>query len=301
VTTHPTGDQYEITFQEQRAVITEVGAILRVYSVDGRDVIAGFGEDEVVTKGRGMQLLPWPNRIRDGQYTFEGEEQQLDLSEPDRHNAIHGLVRYVVWDLMDFTGDSVTQRVRVYPQAGWPGILEATVTHSLSPDGLEVRVSAKNIGSTPVPFGYAAHPYFTVGEAVVDDIELEIPAATYLEVDDRLLPIELVSVEGREQDFRSAHPLGPVVLDTAFTDLSRDANGRARVKLRLGDRYAEMWCDESYGWLQVFTGEHLRDINLAVEPMTCGPNAFNPGPTEDGVIVLGPGEAFAGVWGVVGR
>lgn len=282
-------------------MVTEVGAILRVYSVDGRDVIAGFGEDEVVQKGRGMQLLPWPNRVRDGQYTFAGVRQQLDLTEPERHNAIHGLVRHVVWDLMDFTGDAVTQRVRVYPQPGWPGILEATVTHSLSPDGLQVSVSAKNIGSTPVPFGYAAHPYFSVGESVVDDIVLEVPAARYLEVDDRLLPIELRSVEGREQDFRSAHPLGSVVLDTAFTDLRRDPDGRARVTLRLGDRYAEMWCDGSYGWLQVFTGEHLRDINLAVEPMTCGPNAFNPGPTEDDVIVLEPGASFSGAWGVVGR
>ncbi len=301
MTTHPTGDQYEITFQEQRAVVTEVGATLRVYSVDGRDVVFGFAEDEVVRGGRGMQLLPWPNRIRDGRYTFDGVEQQLDLSEPERHNAIHGLVRHVVWDLMDFTGDSVTQRVRVYPQPGWPGILEATVTHALGPDGLEVTVSAKNIGSTTVPFGYAAHPYFTVGEEVVDDIVLQLPAATYLEVDDRLLPIDLVPVEGREQDFRTPHPLGSVNLDTAYTDLSRDADGRARVKLVRGDRYTEMWCDASYGWLQVFTGEHRRDIALAVEPMTCGPNAFNPGPTDGDVIILEPGGSFSGRWGVVGR
>jgi aldose 1-epimerase len=301
VTTHPTGDQYEITFQEQRAVITEVGATLRVYSVDGRDVIAGFAEDEVVHGGRGMQLLPWPNRIRDGVYTFDGVEQQLALSEPTRHNAIHGLVRHIAWDLMDFTGDAVTQRVRVYPQPGWPGILEATITHSLGPDGLEVRVGATNIGSTPVPFGYAAHPYFTVGESAVDDIVLELPAASYLDVDDRLLPIELVGVEGREQDFRSPHPLGSVNLDTAYTDLTRGEDGRARVRMSLGDRYAEMWCDGSYGWLQVFTGEHRRDINLAVEPMTCGPDAFNPGPTSEGRIVLEPGASFSGRWGVVGH
>jgi aldose 1-epimerase len=301
VTTYPTGDQYEITFQEQRAVITEVGATLRVYSVNGKDVIAGFAEDEVVQGGRGMQLLPWPNRIRDGRYTFNGVDQQLALSEPTRHNAIHGLVRHIAWDLMDSTGDSVTQRVRVYPEPGWPGILEVTITHTLSSEGLEVAVTATNIGSTPVPFGYAAHPYFTVGENVVDDIVLELPAATYLDVDDRLLPIALVPVEGREQDFRSAHRLGSVNLDTAYTDLTREADGRARVRLQLGDRYAEMWCDASYGWLQVFTGEHLRDINLAIEPMTCGPNAFNPGPTQDGVIVLEPAASFSGRWGVTGH
>ncbi|MET0695226.1 MAG: aldose 1-epimerase family protein [Propionibacteriaceae bacterium] len=301
MTTNPTGDQYEITFQEQRAVITEVGATLRVYSVDGRDVVSGFAEDEVVHGGRGMQLLPWPNRIRDGVYTFNGVEQQLALTEPKRHNAIHGLVRHVVWDLMDFTGDSVTQRVRVYPQPGWPSTLEASITHTLSSDGLEVKVSATNIGSEPVPFGYAAHPYFTVGEDVVDDIVLQLPAKSYLEVDDRLLPVEIKRVKGTEQDFRKPHPLGSVGLDTAFTDLIRDDDGRARVKLSLGDRYAEMWCDETMGWLQVFTGDDRRDINLAVEPMTCGPDAFNAGPTDADVVVLAPGASFTGRWGVVGR
>lgn len=301
VTTHPTGDQYEITFQEQRAVITEVGATLRVYSVDGRDVVSGFAEDAVVHGGRGMQLLPWPNRIRDGLYTFDGVAQQLDISEPKRHNAIHGLVRHVVWDLMDFTGDAVTQRVRVYPQPGWPSALEATITHTLSSDGLEVTVTATNIGAEAVPFGYAAHPYFTVGEDVVDDIVLQLPAASYLEVDDRLLPLEIKSVEGTPEDFRTAHALGSVGLDTAFTDLIRDPDGLARVKLRRGDRYAEIWADASMSWLQVFTGDERRDIALAVEPMTCGPDAFNAGPTEADVVVLQPGETFTGRWGVVGR
>lgn len=301
MTTQPTGDQYEITFQDQRAVVTEVGATLRVYSVDGRDVVSGFAEDEVVHGGRGMQLLPWPNRIRDGRYTFDGVEQQLALTEPTRHNAIHGLVRHVAWDLMDFTGDSVSQRVRVYPQPGWASALEATITHTLGPDGLEVKVSATNIGAVAVPFGYAAHPYFTVGEEVVDDIVLKLPAASYLEVDDRLLPVAVRPVEGLVEDFRTPHALGTANLDTALTDLTRDADGRARVTLALGDRYAEMWADEAFGWLQVFTGEHRRDIALAVEPMTCGPDAFNPGPTDSDVVVLQPGDSFTGRWGVVGR
>ncbi len=301
MTTHPTGDQYEITFEGHRAVVTEVGATLRVYSVDGRDVVSGFGADEVVHGGRGMQLLPWPNRIRDGRYTFDGTEQQLALTEPKRHNAIHGLVRHVPWELVSHSADSVTQRVRVYPQPGWPSILEATLTHAVSAEGLGVEVAATNVGAKPVPFGYAAHPYFTVGEDVVDDIVLELPAASYLEVDDRLLPIKVTPVEGTDKDFRAGHRLDSVNLDTAFTDLARDTDGRCRVKLSMGERYVEMWGDETMTWLQVFTGEHRRDIALAVEPMTCGPNAFNPGPTEAGVIMLQPGESYTGRWGVVGH
>ena len=112
-------------------MVTEVGATLRSYQVDGRDVVHGFAVDEVVKGGRGQNLLPWPNRIRDGRYTFDGVDQQLALSEPARHNASHGLARHVPWVLVDHTGDAVTQRVRVFPQPGWPGILEATVTHRL--------------------------------------------------------------------------------------------------------------------------------------------------------------------------
>jgi len=298
---YPTGEQYEIVSGEHRAVVTEVGATLRTFTVGGREVVRGFEAHEVVRGGRGMQLLPWPNRIRDGRYTFAGTEQQLALSEPKRHNAIHGLVRHVPWNLAERTPESVTQQVRVYPEPGWPGIIEASITHTVSERGLEVGVRATNIGDTDVPFGYAAHPYLSVGEEQVDDVAVTVPAASYLEVDDRLLPVRISPVEGTENDLRAGLPLGSTVLDTAFTDLIRDQDGRWRVRLALGDRYAELWGDTTMTWIQIFTGEHRRDIALAVEPMTCGPDAFNQGPTHDGMIVLAPGESYDGRWGVLGR
>jgi aldose 1-epimerase len=301
VTTHPTGDQYEIAFAQQQAVVTEVGATLRVYRVDGRDVLRGFAENEVIHGGRGQQLLPWPNRVRDGKYTFAGSAQQLDLSEPTRHNAIHGLVRHLAWILVSQTASSVTQRARVYPQPGWPGVLEATITHTVDADGLTVEVMATNIGAVSLPFGYAAHPYLSVGEDAVDDIVLELPADSFLEVDDRLLPIAVKPVQDTEKDFRSAHALGSVGLDTAYTGLRRADDGRWRVKLARGQRSAELWGDQTMSWLQVFTGDERRDISLAVEPMTCGPDAFNEGPTHADLIVLEPGESFSGRWGIRGQ
>ena len=299
--TNPTGEQYEIVAGDHRAVITEVGATLRSYTVAGNHVVRGFEADEVVHKGRGQQLLPWPNRIRDGRYTFDGTEQQLALSEPDRHNAIHGLARHVVWDLVEQTEDSITQSVRIYPQIGWPGVLEAVLTHTVSDRGLQVTVRATNIGSTDVPFGYAAHPYLTVGEEQVDDVSITVPAARYLEVDDRLLPVRLSPVDGTESDLRSGAPLGSANLDTAYTDITPDADGRWRVQLSLGDRHAELWGDSTMTWIQVFTGEQYRNLSIAVEPMTCGPDAFNEGPTHDGMQVLAPGKVYLGRWGITGR
>jgi aldose 1-epimerase len=301
VSVAPTGEQYEIVSGTHRAVVTEVGATLRSFSVEDRDVVRGFAVEDVVSAGRGQNLLPWPNRIRDGRYIFNGVTQQLALTEPARHNAIHGLARYVPWVLIDRQPDAVTNRVRIYPQQGWPGTLESTITHRVGDEGLTVRVEASNIGRSEVPFGYGAHPYLTVGESTVDEVAISVPAGAYLEVDDRLLPLKISPVERTNYDLREGPVLGSLNLDTAFTDLTLDSDGRWRVKLVLGDRYAELWGDETMQWAQVFTGGPSRNWSIAVEPMTCGPDAFNAGPTHDAMKVLAPGEVFAGEWGIFGR
>lgn len=301
VSVPPTGEQYEIISGPHRAVVTEVGATLRSFSVESRDVVRGFGVDDMSRAGRGQHLIPWPNRIRDGRYVFNGVTQQLGLTEPARNNASHGLVRYVPWVLVDKKVDSVTSRVRIHPQPGWPGTLEAMITHQVSADGLTVTVEATNIGADELPFGYGAHPYLTVGESTVDDVSLTVPAGAYLEVDDRLLPTKISPVDGTIYDLRPGPVLGSTSLDTAMTDLVRDPDGRWRVKVVLGERYAELWGDEAMKWTQIFTGGPNRDWSIAVEPMTCGPDAFNAGPTHGDLKVLAPGETFVGQWGISGR
>jgi aldose 1-epimerase len=301
VSVPPTGEQYEIISGPHRAVVTEVGATLRGFSVDGRDVVRGFGLDEMSTAGRGQNLIPWPNRIRDGRYTFNGVTHQLALTEPARHNASHGLARYVPWVLVDKKNDAVTNHARIHPQPGWPGTLETRITHQVGPAGLTVTVEATNIGAGELPFGYGAHPYLTVGETTVDEVAVTVPAASYLEVDDRLLPIKISPVDGTGYDLRRGPVLESLSLDTAMTDIARDSDGRWQVKLALGDRYAELWGDEMMRWMQIFTGGPNRDGSIAVEPMTCGPDAFNPGPTHGDMKVLAPGETFIGRWGITGR
>ena len=264
-------------------------------------MVRGFGVEEMSTAGRGQNLIPWPNRIRDGRYTFNGVTHQLALTEPARHNASHGLARYVPWVVVEKKTDAVTNRVRIHPQPGWPGTLEAMITHRVGEEGLTVTVEATNIGAGELPFGYGAHPYLTVGEATVDEVVVTVPAASYLEVDDRLLPIKISPVDGTVYDLRRGPVLESLSLDTAMTDLARESDGRWRVKLVLDDRYAELWGDETMRWMQIFTGGPNRDGSIAVEPMTCGPDAFNPGPTHGDMKVLAPGETFIGHWGISGR
>lgn len=300
---NPTGEQYRISHGDHEAVVTEVGAGLRTYSVGGVDVVHGYGVDDECHSGRGQHLMPWPNRIRDGRYSFGGVGQKLALSEPERHNAIHGLVRFTPFRLVTHAPDRVEQHLRLFPQTGWSGILDLSVVHSLGDDGLTVEVTATNVGPAAAPFGYAAHPYLTVGESRVDEVSLTIPAADYLEVDERLLPVAVTSVQGREYDCRDGGVVGARQFDTAFTNLARDADGRWRVHLRDGARETTVWGDDACGWVQVFTGDSLsptlrRASGIAVEPMTCGPDAFNDGVTHAGMITIEPGKSITLLWGI---
>lgn len=300
---NPTGEQYRISDRDHEVVVTEVGAGLRTYSLRGVDVVHGFGVDDECHSGRGQNLMPWPNRIRDGRYSSGGVAQQLALSEPERHNAIHGLVRFTQFRLVAHAENRVEQHLRLFPQTGWSGLLDLSVVHSLDDNGLTVQVTAANVGAGATPFGYAAHPYLTVGESRVDEVALSIPAEDYLDVDERLLPVAITSVQGRDYDCRTGAILGPRQFDTAFTNLARDADGRWRVSLRDGRRETTLWGDAGCGWVQVFTGDSLspamrRASGIAVEPMTCGPDAFNDGVTHAGMITIQPGKSITLLWGI---
>lgn len=299
----PSGDQWTIRQGDQEAVVVEVGGGLRTYAFRGRDVLAGYPPDARCSAGRGQLLVPWPNRIRDGRYTFAGRDHQLALSEPDRANAVHGLVRWAMWSALERTEDSVTLGCRLRPQPGWEWSLDLSVTYALTASGLVVTPRARNVGTEAAPFGFGAHPYLSVGEIRVDEVELGIPAASLLELDDRLLPTGVAAVEGTDQDFRQPRVLGELELDTAFTALDADADGRWRVTIanQGNGRAVTIWADATaYPWLQVFTGDSLpltarRTSGIAVEPMTCPPDAFNSG--KD-LLVLQPGQEFAASWGV---
>jgi aldose 1-epimerase len=291
---NPSGEQVELAFDEQRAVVVGVGAGLRTYAVGERPVIDGYGAEELCHSGRGQLLVPWPNRIEDGSYEFAGRTYQLPLNEPARQNAIHGLVRWSNWSIAERAADRVAFEHVLYPQPGYPFALELRVEYSLSDDGLSVRTEATNAGSEAAPYGAGSHPYLAVDQDVVDGVELRVPAATVLVADERGLPVGSAAVADEGLDYREARPIGPAVLDHCFTDVERDADGRAEVRLGA----TTLWADESYPYLMVFTGDPLPDVarrSVAVEPMTCAPNAFRSG---EGLIRLEPGQAHAGSWGI---
>lgn len=296
----PSGDQVEIRAGEQRVVVVTVGAGLRTYTAAGRDVLDGYDEHEMATAGRGQVLIPWPNRLEDGSYEFAGERHQLPLTEPSTGNAIHGLVRWVAWTVVERDDDRVALAHTLHPQPGYPFSLELEIEYALGEAGLRVTTTATNVGPSACPYGCGAHPYLTLGTPTVDSIVLRAPGRNVTHFDERGLPLDTGPVDGTDYDFREPRAIGTTKLDNAYTDLARDADGLARVELRHPDGAGSLslWLDESYPYLQLFTGDPLPSVNrrsIAVEPMTCAPNAFRSG---EGVRVLEPGSSMTSTWGI---
>jgi aldose 1-epimerase len=248
--------------------------------------------------------MPWPNRIRDGAYTFDGRELQLGLTEPARHNASHGLVRWEAWSPEEHASSSASLSYRLMAQSGYPWTVDLHVLYDLSADGLTVTQTATNLSARPAPYACGAHPYLTAGPAPVDGWELTLPASLRLLADDRQIPVGEEDVTGTAYDFRAARPLHDTVLDHAFGDLARDDSGLATVEVRdpATGRGVALWVDERHPWVMVFSADAGWDPPrqaLAVEPMTAPPDAFRSGRDLATLAPAGePGDELSVSWGI---
>jgi aldose 1-epimerase len=292
-----TGKQFTIKAGKHEVTAVEVGGGLRRYTHDGVDVLAPYGEQELPPSSSGAVLMPWPNRLRGGQYPFGGRRYQVPITEVPPGNANHGLARWVRWAPVAIDSAAVTLACDIVPQTGWPFEIRAEVTYALHPEhGLAVTAVARNHGVTPAPFGAGFHPYLSVRGHVLDEVTVHLPAKQRLVTDEAQLPVGVQEVAKTPYDLRRAHRLRTLRLDDAFTELST-VDGRGAVEVLTHSGGAQLWFDAAFGYLQVYTHEHLGGgaPAVAIEPMTCPADAFNSGA---GLIVLEPGQVWTGTWGV---
>ena len=298
------GRQLHIAHGRYEAVIASVGASLRTLTVDGRHLVVPFEADEVRPGYRGATLAPWPNRIVDGRYAFGGVSHRLPLTEPERSQALHGLLVWTEFSDRAIEHDRVVLAAVIEPQAGYPFRVEVEVEYRVDDEGLHQQVTARNLGADAAPWGTGPHPYLVAGPGRVDDWTLRLPASEVLTVTpDRLSPVSVEPVaQHPEWDFRGPRPIGDVFIDHAFTALSR-TGGAAEVRLTTADGsgVAMTW-DERCPWVQVHTADNpgidgIHRIGLAVEPMTCPPDAFNSGVD---LVVLEPGATHSASWSIRG-
>ncbi|HEV2062158.1 MAG TPA: aldose 1-epimerase family protein [Solirubrobacteraceae bacterium] len=297
------GQQIELSARDAQLTVAAVGASLRRLTVGGWDLLDGYGTDEIAAAAQAQVLVPWPNRIVGGRYSFGGESLQLPLTEPEAGHAIHGLARWAAWAVAERSATRVALTHLIAPQAGYPFALAVEVVHELTGEGVRTTTTAENVGRRPLPYGSGFHPYLRVTTGNVDDAILELPAVAYLASDEDGIPTgERCRVDGSDYDFRRAQAIGDTQLDTAFCELDRDDDGIARVTLAApsGERSVTLWMDAQHPYVMAFTGDSLpeeeqRRRSLGLEPMTCPPNAFASG--ED-VRVLEPGERASATWGL---
>jgi len=298
----PSGRQYEISAGDYAAVVVEVGGGLRELSCGRRALIDGYPGDAVPDGSRGQVLAPWPNRLRDGKWSWDGEDLQLPVDEVMYRNAIHGLVRWAGWTLESHGVQRAVLSYRLHPQPGYPFTVDFRVEYTVDRHaGLTVELSATNPGATCVPVALGMHPYLLPPTSrPLDECTILIPAGKRALVDARGIPQSTESVEGTSHDFRAARRIDGHVLDTAYTDLTPDSDDLVRVVLLTEDGSGtEFWTESTTKWLQVYTGDTLalgvRRRSIAVEPMTAPPNALASG---DDVMVLEPGRSLSLRWGL---
>nr|WP_042179098.1 aldose 1-epimerase family protein [Kibdelosporangium sp. MJ126-NF4]CEL13631.1 putative aldose-1-epimerase [Kibdelosporangium sp. MJ126-NF4]CTQ99317.1 putative aldose-1-epimerase [Kibdelosporangium sp. MJ126-NF4] len=289
----PSGRQFPLSSGNHKLVVTEVGAALRSWQVDGRELLLTHPADQLGDSFFGKVLLPWANRIDSATYTFRGTEYQTPASENWSGHAIHGLVSWAAWTPVRHDKDRVTLEYTLHPQYGYPFALRFQLEYALRPHGVQVMLTARNVGTTVAPLGAGYHPYFRVD---VNAARLTVPAETYLVNNDMLIPVGRSGVDGTPYDFRATRQVGATKLDTCFTDLRRE-DGIATVSVD----QIRLWMDGTHEFVQVYTddgapGRPAR-AGISIEPMTSAPNAFNSG---DGLITLEPGQSHRGSWGLSG-
>jgi aldose 1-epimerase len=300
----PTGEQFAISRPTEtgvaRATVTQVAASLRQFQIDGLDLTEPYGDDIPTPHANGIVAAPWPNRIDEGMWVLDGQPQHLDITEKRFNNAIHGLLRFTPYLLKDHTESAVTLAATIYPQHGYPYLIETTVTYELVEQGLEVTHTAHNIGRDKAPFGFGAHPYFRIGDVPPEQLFLTVDARTRFEPTQRLIPFVEMPLTGTDQDLTDGKMVGSLRLDAAYGEV-RIVDGRSTHSLEAPDgRRVSLWMDENFGFVHVFTPRNYMrgtrsGLAVALEPMTCPPNAFV---TKRSLKWLAPDETWTVRWGV---
>ena len=298
-TPSPTGDQYVISRGSARAVITQVAAALREFTVGGEHITEGYPESVTPPFGSGIVLAPWPNRVEDGKWVLDGVQQQLDITEPKLNNALHGLLRFTPYRVIEHSDSVVELAATIFPQHGFPFRLETSVRYELIEGGLSVTHEVRNDSAAPAPVAFGTHPFLRVGDVPVEELTLTAHASTRFEVDDRLNPTAETSVASTEFDLRAGRLVSELQLDTAFGGLITQNGVSASLRAPDG-REVRLVQDEDHPYLQIFTTRIFpknggTGLAVAIEPMTAPPNALNSGL---GLRWVDPGDSWSVGWGI---
>ncbi len=297
----PSGRQIEIAFEDQTAVVTEVGATLRNYVHDGVAVVEGFDPHELPDACRNQVCYPWVNRVGSGEWSHSGRIARVGADNVVSATLNHGLARWRPFTIDESVAHLCTLSLVLHPLPDYPFLTKFSVTYELGEMGLRVTSRVENLDEVDIPFSLGYHPYFAVTTPSIDGSWLTIPAQSYVAVDARMLPTgDILKVDASTVDFRDPRRVDGVVLDVTYGDLERDETGMFTASLRDANGHEiQVSQDEAYPYFQAFSADTLaperRRTSLALEPMTAPADALRTG---QGLITLAPGATWTGVWSV---
>lgn len=258
---HSGGKTIQLNAGHYQAKIVTVGAGLAELTHHGRHVVIPHKPEEIPMAHLGKVLIPWPNRVTNGCYSYNGKVFQLAVNDPVSQTAIHGLLAWRDWQINYQSATEASLTIFLPPSYGYPFALISEVIYRLdAASGLHVLIRTQNIGDESAPYGAGAHPYLTCNLQSIDSCVLTLPASEELPA-------------GR--DFSASCLLGETRLDHAVKTATTPAEWE--VRLTSPTQNMSTFLRSTQPWLQIYTGEKLSRKGLAVEPMSCPPDAFNSG------------------------
>ncbi|MHA7210590.1 aldose 1-epimerase family protein [Arthrobacter sp. MDT1-65] len=293
------GTNYTLRAGSATAVVASLAAALRSYEYGGVELTETWGDADIPAGGGGILLAPWPNRVADGRWTLHGEEQRLDITEPSKGNAIHGLLRNTGYRAVAIGDSRVVLDAEIFPQHGYPFHLVHRATYELTEKQLTVTQELSNLSADPAPFALGAHPYLKISDVPTEELTLTLLADEVFEADDRSIPTGRAAVSG-QHDLRDGRRIGDIRFDSAFTGLAL-VDGRHEHVLSAPDgRRVTLWADAAFAYAHVYISTIYPGVSraVAIEPMTAPADAFNSG---EGLQWLAPGASFSARWGILPR
>lgn len=289
-------DEITLSLGEVSARVSPEGASLTELTVLGKTVIEHVSAQAASQSFAGATLAPWPNRLKDGEWVYEGKKLRFENLD-DLNNANHGLVFNRTFEVETNTGSTVVFRLNLGEDAGYPFRVQLKVEYALSVSGVTSSIKVENLGSETAPIAFGAHPYI----AVDDECEITITAETQAVNDERMIPIAFEPASKNKNANGSPLRFGGLQIDDCFGGLARDPEGISSCVVRRssGDQIT-VWQDEAFKYLMVYAHHSLNELGmsasgLALEPQTSPANALQSG-TD--LYLLQPGKTKVANWGI---
>ncbi|MDR2748921.1 MAG: hypothetical protein LBB10_03420 [Bifidobacteriaceae bacterium] len=293
------GNNYEIGFtdsknRKHKLTLASIGSSIRKYTIDNLDIVVPYNADEMPNYFQGQVLFPWPNRLEDGKYEFEGTSVNADINERDKNNQLHGLSPLYSFDLIDKDENWIKMGLQLPPSRNYPFMIRVEILYTLTDKGLEIKTFAKNEGEKNAPFALGWHPWFSP-RGSLDSCSLHFKAESYIYSDSRLLPAKEGEVP-TTFDFSTEKSLQDISLDDAFANVAEN-----KVSFKAADGHiTTIQADENYKAFQICSADFAEGADhrfgLAIEPMTAWANAFQ---THKNLIIIKPGQTINNSWRIL--